>query len=391
MSKKLCYCGPLGITIGDLLGKTSSSLHGRQWDTRHVYYTHKGRCGIGLLCKHWNLKAGDEVLVPAYNCGSEIDPFLQYNLKAIYYRVDSRAGIDLFDIQRQVTGRTKVIYVTHYFGWPQEINVLCDYCRKRNIYLVEDCALSLFSNPTQHPIGVLGDAAIYSLPKTLPVPDGGALTISQGSLSKTPAQRPPIGGIFNEFLPLIKRTVLRICDKISLYSYLPNRLIQSRRCNPASTTPAGLPEMPQSYYYDRNIQNMTASAITRYILKRTCPESVVQQRRTNYTILYEAIKDSTLFKLLYKELPEGVCPLYLPVLVENPKAVCDYLSHKGILAIQWWSGFHQAFDWADFPEARYLKEHLLVLPVHQQLTTRDVEYMVAMLTKQMEWPGRGRR
>jgi dTDP-4-amino-4,6-dideoxygalactose transaminase len=313
--------------------------------------------------------------VPAYNCGSEIDPFLQYNLKAIFYRVDSRAEIDLLDIQRQVTGRTKVIYVTHYFGWPQDIQVLSEYCMKNKIYLIEDCALSLFSNPTQHPIGVLGDAAIYSLPKTLPVPDGGALTILRDSLPETPAQRPPIGGIFNEFLPLIKRTVLRICDKIGLYSYLPDRLIQSRRCGSASTTPAGLPEIPQSYYYDRNIQDMTASASTRYILKHTCPESLIQQRRTNYAILYEAIKNSILFKPLYKELPEGVCPLYLPVLVENRKAVCDYLNHKGISAIQWWSGFHQAFDWAGFPEARYLKEHLLALPIHQQITGDKINYV----------------
>jgi perosamine synthetase len=363
----------------DLLRKTSLPLCGRQWDARRVYYTHKGRCGLGLLCSHWNLTAGDEILVPAYNCGSEIDPFLQYNLKVIYYRVDTKAEIDYSNIRQQVTGRTKVIYITHYFGWPQKIQDLSEYCRKNKIYLIEDCALSLFSNPVDLPIGILGDAAIYSFPKTLPVPDGGALTILQDSLAGMPAQKPPIGEIYNEFLPLIKRTALRFCDKIGLYPYLPNRLIQSRRCSTDSTTPAGFPEIPQSYYYDRNIQDMTASAMTRYIVKHTCLDAVVRQRRTNYTLLYEAIKDSMLFKPLYKELPEGVCPLYLPVLVENRKAACDYLNHKGVLAIQWWSGFHKAFDWADFPEARYLKEHLLVLPIHQQLTARDIRYITAII------------
>jgi perosamine synthetase len=379
MRSKIHYCGPPGITIGDLLRKTSSPLHGRQWDARRVYYTHKGRCGLGLLCQYWKLQKGDQVLVPAYNCGSEIDPFVHYGLDVVFYRVDHKATIDFEDIMRRITRRTKVVYVTHYFGWPQDIKSLSEYCRKNKIYLIEDCALSLFSNSVQNPIGVLGDAAIYSLPKTLPVPDGGALTISQDSLSETPAQRPPMGEIFNEFLPLVKRMVLRFCDKIGLYSYLPNRLIQSRRCSTDSTTPAGLPGIPQSYYYDRNIQDMTASPITCYIVKHTCPESVVQQRRTNYTILYEAIKDSTLFKPLYKELPEGVCPLYLPVLVENRKAVCDYLNHKGILAIQWWSGFHEAFDWADFSGARYLKEHVLAIPIHQQLNLKDVDYISSFL------------
>ena len=319
--------------------------------------------------------------MPAYNCGTEVDPFISYKLNVNFYRIDQNAQMDTEDVFKRVTERTKVIYVIHYFGWPQDIRGLSEYCRKNRIYLIEDCALSLFSNPIEHPICILGDSAIYSFPKTLPVPDGGALTISQDSLSETPAQKPPIGEIFSELLPLLKRMVLRFSDKIGLYSYLPKRLIQSRRCSTPSTTPTGLPEIPQSYYYDKSIQNITASAMTRYLLKHTCPESVVQQRRTNYTLLYEAIKDSTYFKPLYSKLPEGVCPLYLPVLVENRKAACDALNHKGISAIQWWAGYHQAFDGADFPEARYLKEHLLALPIHQQITKPQISYMVQQMAQ----------
>jgi hypothetical protein len=45
--------------------------------------------------------------------------------------------------------------------------------RNRNIKLREDCALSLFSGG----IGRAGDAAIFSLPKSLPACDGGALLL----------------------------------------------------------------------------------------------------------------------------------------------------------------------------------------------------------------------
>jgi len=386
MSEQSCYCGPPGITVGDLLRKTSPLLFGKQLDFRHVYYTHKARCGLGLLCLHWKLTAGDEILMPAYNCGSEVDPFVGYGLHVVFYRVDRNATIDISDIMQRTTPRTKVIYVTHYFGWPQDIKALSEYCRKNKIYLIEDCALSLFSNPVDFPIAAFGDAAIYSFPKTLPVPDGGMLTLSQDSLSTMPAQRPPIGEIFNEFLPLIKRTILRICDKTGLYSCLPNRLIQSRHFSMPLTTPSGLPGLPQSYYYDKDIQNMMASAISLYILKHTCPESVVRQRRMNYTILYKAIKDSKFYKPLYGELPNGICPLYLPLLVENRKMACDYLSHKGISAIQWWAGFHRVFDWTEFPEAKYLKEHILAIPVHHQLNRRNVDYVSSCLKQAyMEW------
>jgi hypothetical protein len=76
---------------------------------RHVIFTHKGRSGLGLLCHHWNLKVGYEVLMPAYNCGTEIDPFIYHGLRIIFYRVNNEAQIDLNDLQRRVTTKTKVI------------------------------------------------------------------------------------------------------------------------------------------------------------------------------------------------------------------------------------------------------------------------------------------
>jgi perosamine synthetase len=384
MSKQSCYCGPPGITIGDLLRKTSSPIFGKQGDRRHVYYTHKGRCGLGQLCLHWKLTAGDEILMPAYNCGSEVDPFICYGLSVVFYKVDRNATIDISDILQRTTHRTKVIYITHYFGWPQDIKVLSEYCRKNKIRLIEDCALSLFSNPVSLPIGILGDAAIYSFPKTLPVPDGGALMVSKDDpLREEPAKSPPMGVIVKELLPFVKRASLRLSDSIRLYNFLTAKWIQRKnnRSRAIPKTSAGLSEMPKSYYYDKGIENLTASKLTRYILCRTCLESVVRQRRNNYSLLYEAVEKSGLFKPLYRELPDGVCPLFLPVLVGNRESVCVRLNRIGISTGQWWAGFHRAFDWSEFPDAKYLKEHILALPIHQQLKSRNVNYISTTLKK----------
>jgi perosamine synthetase len=264
------------------------------------------------------------------------------------------------------------------------VKALSEYCRRNKIYLVEDCALSLFSNPLQYPIGALGDAAIYSFPKTLPVPDGGALTVSgDDPLIETPMESPPTTVVMKEMLPFIKRAVLQIADRIGLYGYLPQRLIQSRGGNryAPTMTPAGFPEMPKSYYYDKNIENMTASSITQHILRRTCSEAVVKRRRQNYFKLYKTVETSKLFRPLYQNLPEGGCPLYLPLMVANRERVCLRLNEMGIAAVQWWAGFHRAFDWAKFPEARYLKEHLLALPIHQQLTDEKINYMANQIVK----------
>ena len=137
--------------------------------------------------------------------------------------------------------------------------------------------------------------------------------------------------------------------------------------------------MPESYYYESEIEKLAASRITRHILRRVHTEAVTRCRRENYSALYHVVEKSDSFKPLYKELPDGICPLYLPVVVENREDACIQLNKMGITAIQWWAGFHRAFDWAEFTEAKYLKEHVLAIPVHHQLTKRNIEYISSLL------------
>lgn len=383
MKEKRIYCGPPGLLPNNLVGNQNSGGYFSHRGDKRVYYTHKGRCGLGLLCRHWDLKAGDEILVPAYNCGSEIDPFVKYDLYVKFYRVDRKANIDVSDIKRRITSRTKVIYVTHYFGWPQTLRELSEICSENNIYLVEDCALSLFSGPDDNPIGFFGDAAIYSLPKTLPVPDGGVLIAPCGI--EQSSQAAAYKALLQKMLPLIKRTVLRFFEMTGMYQFLPQWVIRSRNAgkNEMAVTPSGLPGMPGSYYYDKGIEKLIPSRISRHVLDHSNAEVLVSRRRENYMELYDAVKESGVFKPLYDELPEGVCPLCLPVIIEDRQEAGARLNEMGVSAVQWWSGFHKAFDWTEFVEAKYLKEHLLVIPVHQQLTKRNIEYISSLLKEEV--------
>jgi perosamine synthetase len=373
---KVQYCGPLGIEFRDWIG---SRRHPEQWDQfrdRTVYYTHKGRVGLGLLCRQWQLKPGDEVLVPSYNCGSEIDPFVKYGLHVCFYRIDKAARIDEDDLYRRILPKTRLIYVTHYFGWPQDLTSLSEYCRKKEIYLVEDCALSLFSNPNNFPIGVLGDAAIYSFPKSLPVPDGGALVVSNGTQVLSGLSRAPrFAMIVRSCMPLAKRTCLRMADKMGFYSMLPSWVTRNRKRQETSMTEYGYPGMPDSYYYDPTLEEISCSRITRHILRHTRVEEVRAIRRRNYLQIFGELCENSNFRPLFPNLPDGVVPLYLPLLVDDREGICRKLNDSGISAISWWSGYHRRFDWSSFPEARYLKDHLLAIPIHQQLTLKHIRFI----------------
>lgn len=380
MRSRVHYCGPLGIEMRDLIGAGSPPEQWDQFRDRQIYYLHKARIGLGLLCRQWQFKPGDEVLVPSYNCGSEIDPFVKYGLCIGFYRIDQATRIDEEDLYRRISPKTRLIYVTHYFGWPQELRNLSEFCRNKGIYLVEDCALSLFSTPTNCPIGVLGDAAIYSFPKSLPVPDGGALVVTRGSqMPSGGSQVPRLTAIVRSSMPLVKRTCLRKADKVGFYSTLPSWVTRNRKRQETPRTEYGYPEMPNSYYYDRTFEGCSCSAITRHILNHVRVEDIRSVRRQNYLHLIENLKLSKGYALLYHDLPEGVVPLYFPVLVEDRESMCREINDSGISAISWWSGYHKELDWSSFPDARYLKDHVLAIPIHQQMSPHKMQYVVDQL------------
>jgi dTDP-4-amino-4,6-dideoxygalactose transaminase len=372
------YCGLQGLIPIDFLRRVGMG-DGWYQGRGSVHYVHKGRCGLGMLCQLWDIGPGDEILVPAYNCGTEIDPFVHYGLELVFYRVDRNAAVDIEDIIGRVTDKTKIVYVTHYFGWPQSMGKIAAYCRARNIRIIEDCALSLFSRPIAEPIGALSDASIYSFPKSLPVPDGGALVVSDGASSIVdPTVGPPAREILAETLPFIKRSVLRLFSGMGLYSRLPDTLKKSRRSGGASPNMSrhGLPGMPASYYFEPSILSLGPSALSLRVVRHAGSSDIVKRRRENFGLLLDAFKGSEVMKPLFHELPDGVCPLFFPVIAEDCDRICAELDSRGIPAMHWWSGYHGSFDWAEFPESKFLKDHLMAIPLHQRLSRDDMLYII---------------
>jgi dTDP-4-amino-4,6-dideoxygalactose transaminase len=344
--------------------------------------TYLGRVAIALLPRLWNLKPGDEVLAPAYNCGSEIDPFVHAGLRVVLYRVNRDARIDTEDIRHRTTDRTRVVYVTHYFGWAQDLSDLSSWCQKRGLLLVEDCALSLFSNGPEGPLGLQGDAAVFSLRKGLPVPDGGALTLRKPppeSLSRRVP--PPWTTTTRAMLPLFKRRYLRTTEHLGLYSWFRIGLEHLRQPLPTCQEQHHvMPEMPTQYYFRDTTAHWGLSKITAGLLRAIDPRFVRDRRRENYLRLRDDLDGILSLEFLYSDLPDGVCPLSMPVLVTAHRSLLvAELNRCGIAAFPFWEGYHRGLSWDDFPEARYLKDHLLALPVNEALDHRHMAFIARTL------------
>ena len=380
MTARFLSCNGLGLSpaqiISGLLCTSSALPEGFGFSDAEVVLTYQGRYAVNLICQLLNIGSGDEVLVPAYNCGAEVDPFVWTGAKVIFYRIDNKARIDTHDIISRLTPSTKIIYVSHFFGWPQDIDDLARWCKEKGLFLVEDCALCLFSRGPHDTIGRIGDAAIYSFVKSLPMPDGGVLILKNKTVLKEmiPFRQPHFRNIFLNSLPLLKKWFMNNNRFWQRYEITRQLLTKSWLKGPVNHDIEVEREMPKSNYFDEQKIGWAISRLSKGIIYGATPHKIVEMRRRNYRHLQKELCDLPSIQILFDYLPDNVCPLSFPFFVDDRTFWSNALENRGIL-FGGWPSYHRGFDWKDFPEARHLKNDLLTLPVHQDLDLLHMDYI----------------
>jgi dTDP-4-amino-4,6-dideoxygalactose transaminase len=383
IKKNQPYCGPTGLSIRSILGRIAVKNVFTWFAGSRIYYTHKARVAIKQACNLSGLDNDGEILVPSYNCGSEIDPMLKSGCRTILYRINKNALIDIHDLEAKITSRTKAIYVTNFFGFSPDIEDIRKLCDLKRLILIEDCALSLFSSHGSRKLGTFGDIAILNFPKSLPVPDGGALVINNQKIASTPwnLRRPHWIPVLKNLMPLSKAMVLRSLARSTDKSTIIKIFAGNSAAKRAEMDNYTMQKMPSNYFFDETISNTAISNLTHHMLSNFSPQDIIQLRRKNYLTYLEALKNTDRIEPLYRELQPGVCPLAFPVIVPERNRVYAKLTAELIAVAPWWAGYHPDLLWDAYPDARFLKDNILALPVHQQLHTEDILFIADRLLK----------
>lgn len=378
-------CGNMPMTFGSLFARNPAGGVPALFRGRQVSYSFSTRVAIRKACDVLKLCPGDEILVPAYNCGSEIDPLRHAGLKVSFYPVDRQTLIDPDAVAARITPQTRAIYLIHYFGFlhpaTAKIRSLCD---KHGLVMIEDCALSLMSGVplTAGQIGVngrTGDVAVFCFYKFFPTLAGGALVINSPH-SDSPAQ-------FTSPAPTkaLTRSLVRISLDATLgrplISFLQSRFRRLKKAKPGGADVTEYPDMPQHYYFDPALENATISGFARRSLRSFDVMAAISARRANYQSYLDLLSNMPGITPLFPILPDHICPHSMPVLVANRDALAAGLNACGIAATPWWAGYNQHQAWDGFSDARYLKDHVLSLPLHQSLGAEAIRYSVDQLEK----------
>ena len=139
------------------------------------------------------MEQGDEVLATALTCTASNWPILANGFKIKWVDVDERTlNMDLDDLARKITPKTKAIMIVHWGGYPVDLDKLKEIQNKaKEMYgfkpaVIEDCAHAFLAKYKNRYIGTHGNICTFSFQaiKHLTCGDGGALVMPHYDLYK---------------------------------------------------------------------------------------------------------------------------------------------------------------------------------------------------------------
>jgi perosamine synthetase len=129
----------------------------------HAVSTSSCTAALHLVYFYLGLGEGDEVIVPAQTHAATAHAVELTGAKPVFVDAERRTGnIDIDQIEAALTPRTRAISLVHYLGLPVDMDRVNAIARKRDLFVVEDCALSLGSRYRGVHTGLLGDVGCFS-------------------------------------------------------------------------------------------------------------------------------------------------------------------------------------------------------------------------------------
>ncbi|MBI3637885.1 MAG: DegT/DnrJ/EryC1/StrS family aminotransferase [Candidatus Rokubacteria bacterium] len=164
----------LGVYTARCAGGDGGGLDRFLPSDRTTYYAY-GRQALAEALRRIRVGAGASVLLPGLICREVLASVAAVGADVVFYGVDDHMRPDVGSLERLPDTRTRALVVVNYFGWPQPLDELRPWCRDRGLVLIEDNAHGFLSADDGTLLGHRGDFGIFSLRKTLALPNGAAL------------------------------------------------------------------------------------------------------------------------------------------------------------------------------------------------------------------------
>ncbi len=149
-----------------------------------VKYAHtcsSGTAAIHIAVAAAGIGLGDEVITsPVTDIGTVIGVLYQQAVPVFADLGKGTHNLDVADVERRITPKTKAIIAVHLTGNPCDLDALMALCKKHNLVLIEDCCQAWGAKYRGRPIGTVGHIGCFSLQnsKHITCGDGGIVGTS---------------------------------------------------------------------------------------------------------------------------------------------------------------------------------------------------------------------
>jgi hypothetical protein len=329
-----------------------------------------------LALEMLDIGVGDTVLVPTYHCPTMIAPIIARGAQAMFYPLEASGAPLLEWIRQAYTPRIRAIVVAHFFGIPQPLSEVRQWCDQQGVRLIEDCAHGLFGTSGERALGCWGDVAIASLTKFFPIPEGGCLINNTVSAAPVQLRQPTTIAQLKAGFDIVHTGVNhdRLKGLRTLVRGMSGLLSLFRKKSPAKAVVQGIVPM-DGFTIDPVRSHQALTHACRWVTQHMPWGRIVMRRRVNYRFLVQALAGLPGVRPLRPDLPESCAPYVFPLWVDQPDPGYLELRHLDFPVARWdrlW------------PTVCVLEEdagvawshHVLQIACHQDLTPQELQHMV---------------
>ncbi len=135
-----------------------------------------GTVALHLALAAFDIKAGDEVIVPDLTFAASINAIIYTGATPVLVDIDRTTWtLSVVDIEKNITSRTKAIMPVHLYGHASHMDEIMALAKKHNLLVIEDAAEAIGGKYKGKHVGGFGDAATFSFfgNKTITTGEGG--------------------------------------------------------------------------------------------------------------------------------------------------------------------------------------------------------------------------
>jgi perosamine synthetase len=358
-----------------------------------IFFLKNARSSIGFFLRSQGIGKDDEVILNSFTCLAVPYGILSSGAKPVYCDIDkSTLCFDLKQLKKKINNKVKAVIVQHTLGKSANIIEIKNFLKKKNILLIEDCALSIGAKLNNKLLGCFGDASIFSmeLSKTISSGWGGILLVNNKKLLKSVFQeylKLKREENFKSFLKHIQLSISVFC--YNAYIYFLGRYLYSFFYKIKIFKPSSSPSEKNAIFKNNFFEKLGRFQIILAIIQLNDFDRIVFECRNNFNIINDcliSLNIKTLPKINKKDflVSNRIC-----FLVQDRKKFINYFNINGVSVGKWFDGplspnpNSRLFNYKknEFRIAGKISKKIVNLPCNSGMSYFDCKRIVILLNR----------